>query len=79
MEALMTTQTKHHVPWFLWPFVAIWKLLAVIVEMTGRFLAMVLGIVFIVVGIIVSLTIIGAIVGIPMALIGLLLLLRGIF
>lgn len=75
----MTTQTKQHIPWFLWPFAALWKLLAVIVELTGRFVAMVLGFVFIVVGVIVSLTIIGAIVGVPLAIIGLLLLLRGIF
>ena len=79
METKMTTQTKHRVPWYLWPFVAIWKLLAIIVEMTGRLVAMVLGIVFIIVGIIVSLTIVGAIVGVPLAIIGLLLLLRGIF
>jgi hypothetical protein len=75
----MTTHTQKHIPWFLWPFAALWKLIAVIVELTGRFLAMVLGIVFIVVGVIVSLTIVGAIVGIPLAIIGLLLLLRGIF
>jgi hypothetical protein len=75
----MSTQTKQHIPWYLWPFTALWKLLAVIVELTGRFVAMVLGIVFIIVGVIASLTIIGAIVGIPLAIIGLLLLLRGIF
>ncbi|MBE0683285.1 MAG: hypothetical protein IH589_15355 [Anaerolineales bacterium] len=75
----MTTQTKKHIPWYLWPFAAIWKLLAVIVEMTGRFVAMVLGIVLILAGVLVSLTIIGAIVGVPLAIIGLLLLLRGIF
>lgn len=75
----MTTQTKQHIPWFLWPFAALWKLLAVIVELTGRFLAMVLGAVFILVGVIVSLTIVGAIVGVPLAIVGLLLLLRGIF
>ena len=75
----MTHHTKKHVHWYLWPFVAIWKLIAVIVEMTGRFLAMVLGVVFIIVGVIVSLTIVGAIVGIPLAIIGLLLLFRGIF
>jgi hypothetical protein len=79
MEKNMSTQTKSRVPWYLWPFVALWRLLAVIVEMTGRFVAMVLGIVFIVVGVIVSLTVVGAIVGIPLALIGLLLFLRGIF
>jgi hypothetical protein len=79
MEAYMSTQTKHHTPWFLWPFVALWRLLAVIVEMTGRFLAMVLGLVFMIVGVIISLTIIGAIVGIPLAVVGLLLFLRGLF
>jgi hypothetical protein len=79
MEIHMTTHTKHHTPWLLWPFVALWRLLAIIVEMTGRFLAMVLGIVFMIVGVIVSLTIIGAIVGIPLAVIGLLLFLRGLF
>ena len=78
-EAVMTTQLKHHTPWFLWPFVAIWRLLAVIVELTGRFVAMVLGMVLMVVGVIVSLTIIGAIVGVPLAIIGLLLFLRGLF
>jgi len=73
------TQTKHHTPWFLWPFAALWRLLATIVELTGRFVAMILGIVFIVVGVIVSLTVIGAIVGIPLAIVGLLLFLKGLF
>ena len=76
----MTTNAKHNsFPWFLWPFAALWRFLAVIVELTGRFVAMVLGIVFIVVGVIVSLTVIGAIVGLPLALVGLLLFLRGLF
>ncbi len=74
----MTTQTKQ-IPWYLWPFAAIWKLLAVIVELTGRLVAMVLGIVLIIVGLLVSLTIVGAIVGIPLAIVGLLLFLKGMF
>jgi hypothetical protein len=75
----MTTEARHHTPWYLWPFVAIWKLLATIVEMTGRLLAMILGIVLMLVGFLVSLTIIGAIVGIPLAIVGFLLFVRGIF
>lgn len=75
----MTEKTKSQIPWYLWPFAAIWKLLAIIVEMTGRFVAMVIGILLILAGIIVSLTIVGAIVGIPLAIVGLLLLLRGMF
>lgn len=75
----MTAQSKHSTPWYLWPFAFIWKLLATIVELTGRFVAMVLGVVLVIVGVIVSLTIVGAIVGVPLALIGLLLFLRGLF
>lgn len=73
------THNHHRIPWYLWPFAAVWKLLSVIVELTGRFVAMVLGIVLILVGVLVSLTIVGAIVGVPLAVIGLLLMLRGIF
>ena len=69
----MTTEAKHHTPWYLWPFVAVWKLVAIIVEMTGRLLAMILGIVLMLVGVLVSLTIVGAIVGIPLAIVGFLL------
>lgn len=75
----MTTYHKHHTPWYLWPFAALWKLLAVIVELTGRLVAMILGIVLIIVGVLVSLTIVGAIVGIPLAIVGLLLFMKGIF
>jgi hypothetical protein len=74
----MTTHERH-IPWYLWPFAAIWKLLAVIVEMTGRLVALILGIVLMLVGGLVSLTVVGAIVGIPLAIIGLLLFLKGIF
>ena len=74
----MTTHTKH-IPWYLWPFAAIWKLLAVIVELTGRLVAMILGIVLMLIAGIISLTVIGAIVGIPLAIVGLLLFLKGMF
>jgi len=70
---------EKHIPWYLWPFAAIWKLLAVIVELTGRLVAMILGIILMIVGGLVSLTIVGAIVGIPLAIIGFLLFLKGIF
>lgn len=73
------TAHKQSIPWYLWPFAPIWKLLSVIVEMTGRLVAMILGIVFVVVGVLVSLTVIGAIIGVPLAVIGLLLFFRGMF
>ncbi len=71
--------SEHRTPWILWPFVALWRLIALIVEFTGRIVAVVLGAVLMIVGIVVSLTVIGAIVGIPLAILGLLLVLRGLF
>jgi hypothetical protein len=79
MEDVMTAAHRNRIPWYLWPFAALWRLLATIVGLTGRFVAMVLGLIFIIVGVIVSLTVIGAIVGIPMAIVGVLLFLKGIF
>ena len=63
----------------LWPFVAVWRLATFILEMTGRFVAILLGILLMAGGVLISLTVIGAVVGIPLALFGLLLVLRGLF
>lgn len=48
-------------------------------QTTGRIVAIVLGLVFMLVGVILSLTIIGAILGIPLALFGFALTIRGLF
>jgi uncharacterized membrane protein (DUF106 family) len=75
------TDIKHqqHTPWLLWPFVAVWRLVTFILSITGRFIAVVLGFVLGVVGFLLTVTIIGAIVGVPMMVLGLLLVLRGLF
>jgi hypothetical protein len=75
----MSRKEKKGIPWILWPFVALWKFLALIIEMTGRLIGAILGCVLMLVGALLTLTIVGAIVGIPMLLIGFLLLLRSIF
>ena len=73
----MAEQTK--TPWLLWPFVALWRLVTWILAMTGRLVAILLGIVFMVVGVVATLTVIGAIIGVPMFLFGVLLVFRGLF
>jgi hypothetical protein len=73
-----THARRRETHWLLWPVVALWRLLAGIISLTGRFVAMLLGAVFIFVGLLLSLTIVGAIVGIPLALFGLLLIVRGL-
>ena len=76
---MSTTVESKSVPWYLWPFWAIWRLLTIIVELTGRLIAVVLGLVLMIIGTLISLTVIGAVIGIPMIIIGFLLVLRGLF
>lgn len=71
-------RSRSHIPWRAWPFVALWRLLAGIVGLTGRFVAMVLGLVFVLVGVLLSLTIVGAIIGVPLAIVGLMLFFKGL-
>jgi hypothetical protein len=67
------------VAWYFWPFVALWRLLAFILKLTGRVVGVVVGLALLIVGIVISLTVVGAIIGIPLAIFGLMLMIRGIF
>jgi hypothetical protein len=79
-EKRMTTETNtQHVPCLLWPFWAIWRLVAFIVQLTGRLLAIILGFVLILAGVVLSVTVIGLIIGIPLILLGTLIVIRGLF
>ena len=72
-------EKKKTVPWFLWPFMAIWNLLALILNITGRVLAGILGVGLMIVGIAVTMTVVGAPIGIPIAIFGLLLIIKSVF
>lgn len=63
----------------LWPFVALWTLVATIIQLVGRVLAFVIGLVFMIAGALLTVTVIGAVVGIPLAVLGLLLVMRSLF
>ena len=78
MESTMNTQHKK-TPWYLWPFVALWRLVTGILVVTGRLVAVIVGLVFVLVGALLSATVIGAIIGVPLILFGGLLVLRGLF
>jgi hypothetical protein len=66
-------------PWYLWPFVALWRLVSGILVATGRLVAVIIGLVFVLVGALLSATVVGAIVGVPLILFGGLLVVRGLF
>ncbi len=63
----------------LWPFVAVWRLFALIVGLTGRLIGIVLGLVLVLVGGLVSATVVGLPIGLPLVAVGLLLIARGLF
>jgi hypothetical protein len=62
-----------------WPFVALWKLLAGILTLTGRLIGSVIGLALMIVGAVLIVTVIGSPIGIPLAAFGLLLMVRSIF
>lgn len=58
----------------LWPFKAVFRLVFFVIELVGRFLAALIGMLLIAVGVLVSMTIVGAIVGVPLVIVGITLL-----
>jgi hypothetical protein len=74
----MTTHTNA-TPWFLLPFVALWKFVALLVNLTGRLVAVILGATLMLAGGFLCLTVIGTVVGLPLAALGLIIVLRGLF
>ena len=74
----MTATTKS-TPLLFLPFVWISQLASFVLGLTGRLLAVVLGFVLLVVGLLLTLTVIGTLIGIPMLIVGFALILRGLF
>lgn len=75
----MTNATENQVPWILWPFYAVWKMLTFILNVTGRIFCAILGLIMMAAGVGLSLSIVGAVAGIPLAAFGFLLAVRALF
>ena len=71
--------SERDVPILLWPFYAIWRLLTFVLELVGRVLCAMIGIALMAAGTAITITILAAPVGIPIAAVGFLLLVRAIF
>ena len=63
----------------LFPFKLAWNGTALIFNLTGRLLALILGLVFIALGVVLCATVVGAVIGIPLAFFGGAMVLRGLF
>ncbi len=75
----MSDSTDTQLPILLWPFYAIWRLLTFILNVAGRLICSVLGIGMMIAGVAITMSVIGAPIGIPLASLGFLLLIRALF
>jgi hypothetical protein len=66
-------------PWIFWPVAAVLDLIAFCLRLTGRFVGFAIGLVLLVIGGILTLTIVLAPIGIPILIIGLLVIIRALF
>ncbi len=70
---------KGTVPWFIWPFAAVVRLLALIVTLVGRLTAAFIGLVLIVIGSVFVVSFVLMPLGIALFAVGFLLLIRSMF
>lgn len=75
----MNTAASSPTPRPLWPVAVLWALLAFIVRSLGRILCALLGLALMAAGVALTLTLVGAVVGVPLAAFGFLLLVRALF
>jgi len=75
----MSDSTDTHIPILLWPFYAIWRLLTFVLSVVGRLICSVVGIGMMIAGVLITMSIVGAPLGIPLASLGFLLLIRALF
>ena len=75
----MSNSTDTRVPVLLWPFYAIWQLLTFVLKIVGRLICSILGLGFMLAGVAITMSVVGAPIGIPLASFGFLLMLRAVF
>ena len=76
---MIAVMSDRDVPILLWPFYAIWRLLTFVVEMVGRLICALIGLALMAAGTAITITILAAPIGIPIAAVGFLLLVRAVF
>jgi len=76
---MATVAAKRRVPLLLWPIVPLWKLVTYVTKLTGILMAMVIGVILMFVGWFMISTLIGAVIGVPIFILGLLLTIRALY
>lgn len=77
--AVMGDSKDRRVPILLWPFYAIWRMLTFILNVVGRLICALLGLAVMIAGVAITISVIGAPLGIPLVVLGFLLVIRALF
>ena len=75
----MSENEEKQIPWLLWPFYAIWRVVSFVFELTGRIICALIGLALMAAGVAITVTVVAAPVGVPIAAFGFLLLVRALF
>ncbi len=70
---------RKRTPWYAWPFVIVWKTLATVLTLIGRATFFGLGMLLMIIGFFLTLTFLAAPIGIPLIILGFIMVSRAIF
>jgi hypothetical protein len=70
---------RRRIPLLAWPIVLLWRLVTLVVSLTGILLGLVIGLLLMIVGMVFIMTFVGAIIGIPLFALGFLVTLRALY
>ena len=75
----MSSARSRPTPLLLWPVVILWRVVSMLVQLTGILLALAIGFVFMILGVALSMTVVGAVIGVPLLFLGIMITLRAIY
>jgi len=75
----MSEHEEKRIPILLWPFYAVWRVVTFIFELTGRVICALIGLALMAAGVAITITVVAAPIGIPIAAFGFLLSVRALF
>lgn len=75
----MSRSARSSAPLIFWPLAALWDLIAFLLRLTGRLIGFAVGLIMVAIGGVLCLTVILIPIGVPLLVVGFLLMIRSVF
>ncbi|MGB5579994.1 MAG: hypothetical protein WBM68_05485 [Woeseia sp.] len=75
----MNERAANPTPLLLMPFVLLWRILGFVITLSGRIVCALLGLILMIAGVVLTMSVVAAPIGIPVSIFGFLLLIRALF